>query len=238
MPNSLFLMQDEVTSLGGGTAYHWKINDVGSTWVEEFQGEDADYHEGPTGPERWTTGVNNVWDAADLYTSGEHNRYGVIYNTEVFAVGTGDFSVAAWIYLDNVEREHRMVCYYGTSYGITNSWGFDIRPTDWEIYLEDFESISRIYSNTHGISIGTWTHVAVTVDRSEADAKFYRNGILINDATVSNEPLDVQGVSTHEWYMGSIGSSSLFGNMNDLWFVKGYVLTANEIMQIYKFQGD
>lgn len=249
MPNFMGHMQHEVgeSDIGGGTYYHWKLDEgttgyAGVILSEEYQGADAAFLAGATGLQLWEDSVNGIRKAARFRNPDISNGYCVIHNTEEFTVGAADFSVCAWIKLDEIAPVpiYRGICYYGPSYGFDNTWGFLVKDdTDWEVYINN-GAISRSYTNSYDFTAhyGDWIWIGVTVDRSEKQANFYVNGLLHNTDTINTE-MTVGSDPEYEWYISlAPGAAFIMGAMCDLRFIKGYMCTANEMLQMYKYMGD
>ena len=101
-------------------------------------------------------------------------------SSDGFNMGTGDFTIEAWYYLTQYNNHFLYDQYSGSSTGVGNS----------QIYVKSTEGGSiRVYydgnnkfTTTGGISLNTWTHVALV--RYSNTIKVYFNGTA--DATTQS----------------------------------------------------
>lgn len=103
---------------------------------------------------------------------------------------TGTITMEAWIKLESLS---------GTGQAITSKWNQDGNVKSWVWYVNSDNSTMRMdYSGDGSVEsgaasgamftpadIGRWVHVAVTLTPSTKEAKFYKNGVLINTATAT-----------------------------------------------------
>jgi hypothetical protein len=95
-------------------------------------------------------------------------------------VGTGNFTVAAWVKPSGTMSE-RVLNKWNGSIG----WLFDVNAGDGggtsagyvRLKMSDGAIVDK--SANASLSIGAWTHVAATVDRGAKQLKFYANGVQI-----------------------------------------------------------
>jgi hypothetical protein len=120
------------------------------------------------------TGDNNIETVGDAKISTAQSKWAgssmlfdgtddtlTIADSPVLELGTGDFTIEAWIYPTLITGSNRAIFGHGTDGN--NWWGFFLQPTG----VLEFGAVSggsvfvnRISSNS--ISLNTWTHVAVT----------------------------------------------------------------------------
>ncbi len=99
-------------------------------------------------------------------------------------------------------------------------------------------TIIELFSNTHGMSLDTWHHIAVVCDRSSAsDSKIYVDGVALTMETQtmdSSTDIDLAGIFT---LGGNAGTSGGYGgNYKDLMFYSR-ALGLKDISKIYNYKG-
>ena len=120
-------------------------------------------------------------------------------------IGTGDMTLSAWIWMDDVSAaDHGL---FGKHQEEANRWYFRVK-SDGALNFYGKASNTAITngnSSTGVIVDKTWTHVAAVLD-SSANIKFYKNGVLIATATGGTHNLDKD--NTGSLVLGSRGLST------------------------------
>lgn len=144
--------------------------------------------------------------------------YLIARNSPDFNLGTGDFTIEAWVYLTNTTGQKAIVSKgidTGTKYG---AYDFLFDGTTLRAYLYDSSGTSTTYSATSGVSATTWTHVAAV--RYSGTFKIYVNGVsIVSGASTQN----LTGDTDVLWVGAEQSSSANFnGYIDDLRITKGY----------------
>ena len=122
-----------------------------------------------------------------------------------YAVRTGDFTIEAWVLLTASAGGTIFDTMVSTAAGNLNRLAFGVGASSIGLY-----SGSAIYTSTSGLSVGVWTHVALT--RQSSVIAGWINGVKVG--TVSNS----YNFSDNNLTIGCSGKSGTFGS----WF-PGYI---------------
>lgn len=188
------------------------------------------------------TGRNVLETVADAKTSSVQVKYGsgskyfdgtgdylTIADNPGLELGTGDFTIEAWVYPTLLSGSNRSIFGHGTD--SSNWWAFYLQPTG----VLEFAAVSggstvvdRISSNS--VSLNVWTHVAVT--RNVSTFKIWINGseppsYTGSPSTTSSAMTDW---SSAFWAGGprwAGGSSEFVGYIDDLRVTRYARYTAN-----------
>jgi len=144
---------------------------------------------------------------------------------EISAISTGNaFSIGGWVYLDDVDADHRIV---GRYYG------------DFEIYVNSSDNwaytvFGNYLSSSTTAATGEWVHIMLTYDNSlgSDNVKFYVNGTSVSTHNVTT----AETHSTANWQFMANGndSYSLDGRL-DAWALFKETLDATTISDtLYK----
>ncbi|MFP6668603.1 MAG: LamG-like jellyroll fold domain-containing protein, partial [Pirellulales bacterium] len=130
-------------------------------------------------------------------------------------VGTGDFSVAAWIHPTEL-RQGGIVCL--GRYSWTHGWYFDMPNNQGVLRIETVSPGNKpngtVASRPGVIRVNRWQHVAAVVRRGTNKTNLYVNGYLVATGTVAPTNLDNPSVKLH---LGRIEGSKLFkGAIDDV----------------------
>ena len=139
----------------------------------------------------------------------------VVDRDDSMNVGTGDFSVAAWIHPTQL-RQGGIVCL--GRYSWTHGWYFDMPNNKGVLRIETASPANKsngtVASQPGAIRVNTWQHVAAVVRRGTNKTKLYVNGYLVATGTIAPANLDNPGVKLH---LGRIEGSKLFkGEIDDV----------------------
>ena len=139
----------------------------------------------------------------------------VVKRDDSMNVGTGDFSVAAWIRPTQL-RQAGIVCL--GKYSWTHGWYLDMPNNQGVLRIEtagpNNQSNGTVASKPGIIRVNTWQHVAAVVRRGKNQTNLYVNGYLVATGTINNGNLDNRAVQLH---IGRIQESKLFqGDIDDV----------------------
>jgi len=144
--------------------------------------------------------------------------------TGLLSLGTGDWTVEAWVYMNTLPSGNG----YSDSYWIvgggpvSSDAGFDIAigNTNLQVGLTSFASLN--INTAHGMSQTTWYHVAVA--RSGVTLYAFINGVQLTSASVSGVTVDPcltgLAISAAEPTGATLGNFN--GYIDDLRITKGY----------------
>ena len=138
-------------------------------------------------------------------------------NDTSLVLGTGEFTVECWIYMNSLSRTVFIDKYNGTA-------------SSWQLQYRDYNSVNHIAFSTQAghyattpsneIKANTWNHVAVVRDSSN-NLKIYINGVEKGSSSGFTQDLSATsqlniGVQTH-----SSAAGYMNGNIADARIVKG-----------------
>ena len=146
------------------------------------------------------------------------SQYLVLPLNSGFAIGTGDFTVEAWVYPRTLQYWGTIIA--GANFGSGSDWGF--YTGDGTSRYPFFQMTNSGYDTilaTSFIPLNTWSHLAVT--RSSGTVRIFINGILSNSGTFATQSLDnsyQKGIGG--CYNGN-GNTLLNGYISNVRVVKG-----------------
>lgn len=219
------------------------IDNLASYWkLDETSGSRVDSH-----------GSNNLTDNNTVtYDTGKIGNAAQFTSANVetlkitdgasnpdLSIGTGDFSVAGWIYFDAVTNYRSMVTKYDNSNGNREYWLFmhnDGSTVDmkWRVLDATVNNNEVKSTNIGDLVVDTWYFVYAYVDQTANEI-----GISVNDGTVSTETLTI---TTHNgtgvFGMGGQNLASdtpaqlLDGRIDEV-YIANKVLSAQEVTDLY-----
>lgn len=132
---------------------------------------------------------------------------------ESLLVGTGDFTVAAWIHPREL-RQGGIVTLGG--YGYTHGWVFDMPNNQGVLRLETANAGNQhngtVQSPPGAIRVNQWQHVAVTVTREDNGTRLYVNGLEVARGTIGGADL---GNPSLPLQIGRVHGANLFKGLID-----------------------
>lgn len=115
----------------------------------------------------------------------------VIPRQESMKVGTGDFTVAAWIYPKQL-RQAGIVSL--GKYGWTHGWYLDMPDGTGTLRIEtagpDNQSNGTVQSPAGAIRVNAWQHVTAVVRRGKGETQLFVNGYPVAKGTIGPANLD------------------------------------------------
>ncbi|MEO2019915.1 MAG: DUF1592 domain-containing protein [Fuerstiella sp.] len=137
----------------------------------------------------------------------------VVDRNDSMNVGTGDFSVSAWICPRQLQQGG-IVCL--GKYSWTHGWYLDMPDNRGVLRIEtaspDNQSNGTVASRPGVIRVNTWQHVAAVVRRGTNQTRLYVNGYQVAVGTIAPTNLDNPNVDLH---IGRIQDAKLFNGQID-----------------------
>lgn len=135
----------------------------------------------------------------------------VIPRHESMNVGTGDFTVCAWI--NPLElRQSGIVCL--GKYSWTHGWYLDMPNNRGVLRIEtagpNNQANGTVASQPNAVRAGVWQHVAAVVKRGRGETRIYVNGTVAASGDIGNANLDNRNVDLH---LGRIQEAHQFKGM-------------------------
>ena len=138
-----------------------------------------------------------------------------------------EITIAAWVYWRGASSWQRIF-----DFGIDQTHYMFLSPSSntGQLRFAVMNGGSEQQMNTNALSIGKWSHVAVTIN--SAGTHLYVNGkLVVESATITTSPLDFKPILN---YIGrsQFTTDPLFNGYIDDFRVYNYALTASEITQL------
>jgi hypothetical protein len=136
--------------------------------------------------------------------------YLTLPSSSAFSMGTGDFTIEAWIYTLSSTTQ-RIVSSTG------NNFEFLLVNTGSSVYLDWYDGVGDNTSGSNYVPQNSWVHVAVS--RSGTSLRLFINGVISGSSTNS-----VSLPATPTLYIGRYGASNLnpfYGYISSVRIVKG-----------------
>ena len=181
----------------------------------------------PFSPFNPTAAYSNTVVGGSMYFNGTTD-YLVLPLISSFAIGTGDFTVEAWVYPTGNYGFYSSII-AGINYGLSSDWGLyaggqNASTGNAPFFQFTNSTTDRLFANTP-LTGNTWNHVAVT--RQSGTARIFLNGVQSNSGTFSTQSLNntlQKGIGGG--YNGN--ASTLFpGYISNLRVANSAIYTAN-----------
>jgi len=207
----------------GGPAARWRMDEGSGTSTADLSGN------GNTatfvGGTSWTTGQFGGGIAFNGSTG-----YLTVADASSLAIGTGSFTVAAWVNTSNVSTKERVINKWTGSQGfhfdLNGNPGGGSKAGSVRIRISDGTTTFDAASSAV-LTANTWTHVAATVDRTANQVKLFANGVAVLTQSIS-----VTGslTNTTSLLLGGLASDSAYftGSMDEVRFYTR-ALSAGEV---------
>ena len=236
MPKLLNVLAEQPVYTGSDV-WHWPMNEgTGTTAAETINSLDVTITDASWGT---NDSVNGMQDALGFNGSSTS----CLKTSGGIGMGTGSFSTAFWIYnsvtSDSVAYDSRggagpTGIQIFIDYHVTNDEGILFRC--WDI-----DGVMIIWTYVGVLPEDTWTHVAWTLNRTTTNTPgiLYINGqysSTLNHDTTGFKTLTPSSSGVVFGYDGS--TMYLNGKLCDFWLFRNKVLTASEVLGLYKYLGD
>jgi len=166
------------------------------------------------------------FDGTDDYISAPHDSS--------LNLGTGDFSVTFWIKMNSVSGDANII----NKKNNTTSYGFSVVTGNYGLMRLQMltNGYYNVWNTGYCISVNTWTHVAITVDRdSSSGGKMYFNGVL--DSPTFNPTYRSTTIDCSDDLMiGIYGSNNPLNGCLDEIRIYNRELTSAEVSDIYSLE--
>jgi hypothetical protein len=108
--------------------------------------------------------------------------------TNAFAIGTGDFTVEAWVYPSSAEQAYSVII-AGITFGSSSDWSLFCGNATTPLYpmFQFTNNTSDRLISTVAVSQNAWSHIAVT--RQSGSAKIFVNGVVTGSGTFATQSL-------------------------------------------------
>jgi hypothetical protein len=165
--------------------------------------------------------------------NGDYLSLGAQAAAAPFGLGTGNFTIEAWIKPDSTANNGAIYGNYGRAVGGANRDGSHIlRLSSGKMQLYVFTAAATVdLQSTSTIPTNAWTHVAIT--RSGTTVRMFVNGVLESTLTSSvdltSDPVNPPTAGAYWQFADAIEPTSYFnGYIDDLRITKGVArYTAN-----------
>lgn len=182
------------------------VNDGGTTFTDAVAGV------------TWTRSGSVVWDTdrvnfgGSVYFPGGTNGFLNLNGQTDFALGTGDFTIAFWVWHDNATQPQHIV--EGRGSGTT-----PVLYVNASTYRFFDGSGDRIFGGT--FTTNTWTHIALT--RKSGITRLFQNGTQIGSNYTDNNNYTM---AASRPYLGCFqpGTAMLRGFLDEFVWIKGLAL--------------
>jgi hypothetical protein len=136
-----------------------------------------------------------------------------------FTIGTGDYTIDAWVYMLDDDVERFFLSGDGVSQGNFHmGYRGDYDPKVWNIRWYDGSSV-QAFTIEHDITIDSWHHVAIVFSGGDTISLFY-DGVRIGTASKAyNQPAEGMRVGVLEGYLTSTACYN--GYIDEIRFSKG-----------------
>ncbi|MBI3306335.1 MAG: discoidin domain-containing protein, partial [Candidatus Omnitrophica bacterium] len=195
----------------------------------DFRGAGAVAANGDT---QITTAQSKLGGSA-AYFDGNQDYLNVANNPD-FDFGTGDFTIEAWINLEDLGRAHTIASKYDAN---AVGWIWVVNPGNRNILLYDSGNSSVTLHNVPLFEAGRWYHMAVV--RSGNKIKFFRDGVQIDsDQDISSSRTFNGGATSLK--VGIYENTSHFkGQIDELRISKGIARwTSNFVLPAQEYTSD
>ena len=207
-----------------GLIGHWKLDEVSGTTAADSNVIDT-LHDGTlagTPEPTWVAGeINN---ALDFSVTGGYGYVQLANNG--LNMGSGSFTMAAWIKPDDVPNKIRAI--FGGVPGGAGFWQANgnlaiAKKNDWESY-----------SVAAGIVPDVWQHVAVTVDSVGSTITFYVNGVAYAEADPTQSSSDFTERTDRIGNHGNNADENFDGMIDDA-RIYNRALSASDVTELYNY---
>ena len=163
------------------------------------------------------------YGTGSLYFDGSGDYLSIPLGQSV-SLGTGDFTIECWVYLNAYNATYGSQIAGCHTYGIGADYFFNINTTG-KLYFQ-IGSGSGLVTSTSSVPLSTWTHIALV--RSGNAFTPYINGVNAGGAATSTSAVNSTRAFTVGDDLTGAAGAALNGYIDDLRITKGYArYTAN-----------
>ncbi|MCK5127537.1 MAG: LamG domain-containing protein [candidate division Zixibacteria bacterium] len=147
----------------------------------------------------------------------------------IFDISTGDFTFAAWVYIDTLGSARVIASHGGVGNATdTNGWTIWVSSSNF-LTLSIYDGSMHTMADTGALSASTWYHVVGT--RTGSTATLYRDAVSV----ASNGSFTYNGDSTSEFRIGKNHETSFYwpGRIDEAMWWKGAGFSSEEVTALY-----
>jgi hypothetical protein len=153
-----------------------------------------------------------------IYFDGTGDYISVASHAD-FTIGTGDYTIDAWVYMSDDGAERFFLSGDGTTQGYFHlSYRGDHSPKEWEIRWYDGSS-AQVFTIDHDITINSWHHVAIVFSGGDTISLFYDGVLLEASSKAYNQPAEGIHVGSLHGYLTSTAGYN--GYIDEIRYSKG-----------------
>ena len=153
-----------------------------------------------------------------IYFDGTGDYISVASHAD-FTIGTGDYTIDAWVYMSDDGAERFFLSGDGTTQGYFHlSYRGDHSPKEWEIRWYDGSS-AQVFTIDHDITINSWHHVAIVFSGGDTISLFYDGVLLEAGSKAYNQPAEGIHVGSLHGYLTSTAGYN--GYIDEIRYSKG-----------------
>jgi len=208
----------------GQVAAQWPLDTINGTTTPDVSGNNNS-----------ATLVNGPTPVVGLFRNALSfngtNQEMTVPDSASLALGTGSFTVAAWIKPNNVANKERIVNKWNGAMGflfdINASVGGGDAGGNLRLRLND-GTHDFDYVTPAGLTLATWVHIAATVDRTANQMILYANGVQVG-TTQNIAAVTGSLTNTTMLEIGAQGGTSFYNGIMDEPVLYKRALSAGEI---------
>lgn len=206
----------------------WGLQEASGTRSDEAASSN-DLTENGTGGVGQGTGIVDT-NCADFESTDTDNL--AISNASQTGLNfTGDFSMGAWIKMEDTDAVTIMGKYQNAASG---QYIFRVQGNNnrWGVSLVSSGSATNLWQTDTTVATGTWFFLVATYDASAGNAVYYRDGTSIG--TVGGGPSSID-TSGETFYLGAFqtGSTNNYDGLMEQAFIANKVLSSDEVTSLW-----
>lgn len=186
--------------------------------------------------------ISDYMNGSDFSSTTYEGRY--FSDTSTCDIGYSSWSfcarikITSWTEAGGVGQYNILCSKYPSSVGTQIGYHIVIYETGWLLSMGSVPGSDLIeFSNTHGLSLNTWYHVAFICNRTTGNVSYYLNGVYVNNSSVGmgSTGYDMSISERFKVGYGYIGENLKYFNgwIDNVWLFDGHPLTSGDVQQIY-----